>query len=90
MNTSKHLTVIPGASENRKAGPSLSRDAVVAMIVVTALLMGIGAGAAFQPQPGTPAAEPQSVASQPSGEFVYFPSQYVNQGTEIPEPVPTF
>lgn len=90
MTTSKRLTVIPGAGANGKAGPSLSRDVVLGIIVVGILLMGIGAGAAFQPQPHTPAAEPQTVPSQPSAEFVYFPSQYVNQGTEIPEPIPTF
>jgi hypothetical protein len=92
MNTSKHLSVIAGANHGNESQstPRLPRDVVMAVIVSAVLLAGIGAGAAFSPDSGTHAVATQAVASQPSQEFVYFPSQYVNQGTEIPEPTPTF
>ena len=92
MNTSKHLSVIAGVNHGTasQSPPRLPRDVGMARIFVVILVAGIGAGAAFSPDSGTPAAGAQPVASQPSQEFVYFPSQYFNQGTEIPEPTPTF
>lgn len=94
MNTSKHLSVIHAAPDGSptRAPSGLSRDIVLAVIFVVILLTGVAAGGALAPEPGAPAAEPQASAAQPSASeaFVYFPSQYVNQGAEIPEPVPTF
>jgi hypothetical protein len=92
MNTSKHLSVIPAITDGdaSRAPSGLPLDIALGAIVVAILLTGVAAGGAFAPDWGAPVAEPQASAAQPSQEFVYFPSQYVNQGTEIPEPTPTF
>jgi hypothetical protein len=92
MNTSKHLSVIPAATDGdaSRAPSALPRDIALAAIFVAILLMGVAAGGAFAPEWGAPVAEPQASAAQPSQKFVYFPSQYANQGTEIAEPASTF
>ena len=91
MNTSKHLTMIPAASDSEtpRASSGLGREIGVTAAVVAILLAG-ALGGMFAPQSGTPVAEAQASAPQPSQEFVYFPSQFVNQGTEMPETAPTF
>jgi hypothetical protein len=92
MNMSKHLSVIPAGTDGdaSRASSGLPLDIALAAIFVAILLMGVAAGGAFAPEWGAPVAEPQASAAQPSQEFVYFPSQYVNQGTEIPGPSATF
>ncbi len=92
MNTSKHLSVIPAATDGDapRAPSGLPLDIALGAIVVAILLTVVAAGGAFAPDWGAPVAEPQASAAQPSQEFVYFPSQYVNQGTEIAESTATF
>jgi hypothetical protein len=90
----QQLSVIPGPSDGEAgtaSAPSARRDVALAMAVVTLLLMGVAVGGTLAPQ-AEPAIATQSgaAAAQPSQEFVYYPSQYVNQGLEIPEPIPTF
>ena len=90
----QRLSVIPGSSDGEAGtapASSVRRDVALAMVVVTLLLMGLAVGGTIAPQP-EPAVATQSraAAAPPSQEFVYFPSQYVNQGVETPEPIPTF
>ena len=67
------------------------REIAAAIIVVALLLTGVAVGAARAPRPEQAvAAQSAGDAAQPPQEFIYFPSQYVNQGAEIPEPIPTF
>ena len=92
MYTSKHLSVIPAATDGdaSRASSGLPLDIALTGIVVAIFLTGVGAGSAFAPETGAPVAELQASAPQRSQEFVYFPSQYENQATEISEPIPTF
>ena len=92
MNTSNHLSVIPAATDGdaSRAPSGLPLDIAFGAIVVAILLTVVAAGGAFAPEWGAPVAEQQASAAQPSQEFVYFPSQYVNQGTEIPDASSTF
>ena len=67
---------------------SLRRDLAVALLVAAGLVAGALGGGVLREAPTAVAAT--SAAVEPSQETVYFPSQYVNQGKEIPEPAPTF
>ena len=93
MQTSKqHLSVISGATDDGISDTPfvLRRDIALALIVVAILLLGAAVDT-FSPQSGAVSAGQVEMASpQPSGDFVYFPSQFVNQGVEISEPIAQF
>ena len=86
------LSVIPAADHDSAAGaPSGSLSAfAIAAILVAIFLTGVAAGRSFGPESSEPTTVAQVSAPLPAQEFVYFPSQYVNQGTGIPEDVSTF
>lgn len=87
------LSVSQDPSEDEAVNPaasSLRRDIALAVIVVTLLLMGVAVGGTFAPRPEPVVAAESGAAAEPAQDFVYFPSQYVNQGVEIAEPTPTF
>ena len=86
------LSVIPGA-DHYSPDDALSgrpRAIAIAAILVAIFLTGVAAGRSFGPESGVPTTDSQASAPQPAQEFVYFPSQYVNQGKEIPEAASTF
>lgn len=98
MSTSRHRDVTPGATDSEASHYLFAvwRDIALASVVVAILFMGIESGA-FSPQSSAelqiPAVQPYqelNPAVQPRPEFVYFPSQYVNQRIEIREHIPTF
>lgn len=69
----------------RRPGRVLTMTAVI----VAAVLLGAAVGRALPTKPETgAAAQSAAPASEPTEPFVYFPSQYVNQGTEIGEHIP--
>ena len=89
MSTSRRrFDVVEGnASESSS---TLRRDVALALVVAAIVLWGTAAGT-FSPQPAPEMTlRTEDSAAQLAHEFVYFPSQYVNQGTEVPEPVATF
>jgi len=91
--SSLRLSVSRGpADEEAVIAPasSLRRDIALAVTVAALLLMGMAIGGTFAPQPEPIVAAQSAPAAEPTQEFVYFPSQYVNQGVEIPEQIPTF
>ena len=93
MHISKqHLSVISGAADDGISNTPfvLRRDVALALIVVAILLLGAAVGT-FSPQTGVvPAGQVETASPQPSNDFVYFPSQFVNQGTEMPDPIAQF
>ena len=91
MNTSQHPSVVPPATDSDapRARSGFPRDLLLTVVIV-ALLLAVALGGSVAPHPGAPVAEAQASAPQPTQEFVYFPSQYVNQGTEMPEPTSAF
>ena len=100
MKTSKQrFSVIAGANDGCASDIPfiLRRDVALALIVVAVLLLGAAVetlspqpGAALTPPGGIAMAKAESESSQPSEDFVYFPSQYVNQGIEILDPISQF
>jgi lysozyme family protein len=86
INTGKAQSkAINGDAEAQQS--TLAHDLAFASVV--AVILGVGIlGGAVSPEATALTAEVE--AARPSRETVYFPSQYVNQGREIPEPAPTF
>lgn len=93
MSTDGRLANVPAGApavvrpESRE--PMARRDVALAIVIVALLLAGVALGALRAAQAPAVAAAIENEA-QEAGEFVYFPSQYVNQGVEVPEDVPTF
>jgi hypothetical protein len=86
MKTTPRLKVVKDPVPSER--PRLRRDGVLAFLVVTILFSGALGGA---PSPLSAAAVTgMTEPVVPSQETIYFPSQYVNQGREIPDPAPTF
>lgn len=90
----RHLKVVPETADD--AGPttsSTSRDTVLASVVLGILFLGIASGA-VAPDSNAELRTPDAQASTPADrlqqDFIYFPSQYVNQGTTIEVEIPTF
>jgi hypothetical protein len=73
-------------------GNRVKRFAVwsLAGTVLAVFVLVVAAGRSFVPESGVPVTGPQVSAPQPSEEFVYFPSQYVNEATKTPEDTSTF
>jgi len=95
MSTSKQrLSAVPDSPVSVAADApaySLRRDIALALIVVALLMTGVALGGMFAPHAAPAFAAPSGAQESKSTEkFVYFPSQYVNQGVDIPEPTPTF
>ena len=88
MQISKQrLSVISDAADGAHSVPpsGMRRDVALAVIFIAILLLGMVVGS-VSTQPGAAAAgHVEIVSPQPSNDFVYFPSQFVNQGTEMPE-----
>lgn len=91
MNTNVYkLYVVP-----TKAGLQLVTGRDIAVAVIVAVLMLSGAGISQLAATGTAAeiqehAEPAEPAPERQSDWVYFPSQYVNQGTEKEEHIQAF
>jgi len=62
---------------------------VVALVIVIAVL-SLAAASGTRPDAGSSQNSTAPENPNASTEFVYFPGQYVNQGTELSEPVATF
>jgi len=94
MTTSRpHLSSIPGAPDVGTSDPSsaLRRDVALAFVVAALLALGVALGGTISAKQEPLLAQQTEIpAAQPSQEFVYFPSQYVNQGVETSEVIPTF
>jgi len=87
MNTgNSNLNVVN--TDSARARSTLRRDLAVALVVVAVLVVGALGGGLFRETPTAVAAAP--AAATPAQETIYFPSQYVNQGTEISETPATF
>jgi hypothetical protein len=89
----QHVTPIRGQRIDGATGNVRRPRRVVSMaaIIVAALLLGAALGRVLPTKPEAVAA-PQSgsTAPQSTETFVYFPSQYVNQATEIEEHIQAF
>jgi hypothetical protein len=88
MNTNIHqFYVIP-----TRAGRQLvtGRDIAVAVAVVTLTLGGAGLSEVVRTAPTAETQQIAEAAPQPQSEFIYFPSQYVNQATEYEEHIQAF
>ena len=85
----QHLSVIAGApgGESSQQAHAPRRDVAIAVIVAAVLLLG---GAFSTRSEVDAAAHSVSPAPEPTEGFVYFPSQYVNQATEVEEHVQAF
>jgi len=92
MHTSKHLSVISGApgGANPETPFSLRRDVALALVVVAILLLGAAVDTLSPEQGVVPSGQVEMAARPGAADFVYFPSQYVNQGVEISDSVPQF
>jgi hypothetical protein len=97
ITSRQHLNIVPGTTEQSAIfQPQVGRGditmAVIAMalIAVAILLLGAAAGGMVSDTPGMETAQRAAPAPQSSGDFVYFPSQYVNQATEIEEHIQAF
>jgi hypothetical protein len=73
-------------------GNTVKRSAIwmVAGTFLALFVLVVVAGRSFGPESGIPVTGPEVSAPQPSQEFVYFPSQYVNQAMKPPEDTSTF
>ncbi len=89
----QHLSVIAGApgGESSQQAHAPRRDVAIAVIVAAVLLLGAAIGGAFSTRSEVDAAAHSvSPAPEPTEGFVYFPSQYVNQATEVEEHIQAF
>ena len=93
MNTRIHkLHAVPGPGAQSSAPePVVSRrDVSVAVIVVAVLLGDAALGGLVSSRSGSDVTQKTATAPEPPVEFVYFPSQYVNQATEPEEHIQAF
>ena len=86
MTGHPHLKVVEGNAANPRS--PLARDLVFALVLAAVLFVGTGGSALSAQTPTAVTAEIE--VARPPRETVYFPSQYVNPGREIPEPAPAF
>ena len=65
---------------------------VIALVIVIAVLSLAAASGTRPDVAGSQNSTAVETAANPNArtEFVYFPGQYVNQGTELSEPIATF
>lgn len=81
-----HSNVVKGNAA--KPQSALAHDIAFAFVVAVILLVGIGDGALSLHAASAVTSEVEP--ARPPRETVYFPSQYVNHGRDIPDQPPTF
>jgi hypothetical protein len=88
----KYVRPLPGVQDDGATGRAQPPRRVVSMaVIVAALLLGAAVGRVLPTTAATGAtAQSAAPASQATEPFVYFPSQYVNQATEVEEHIQAY
>jgi hypothetical protein len=86
----EHLHLISQEDQHSVQADVPRRVAVLALIIAAVVLLGAAAGGMFPSRAGGEASSGETAMAEPAHEFVYFPSQYVNQATEIEEHIEAF